>query len=992
MKQKKKLIGGVILVVVIAILAVAGKALYDLMFGGSVTVKSGDVIAAIKACKVPLIVGGIIIVAGIALLIASKIVKEDKTKLILKAQGPVAILLSVVMTVTWICTGVEYSNITAVLSKSKELDDETKGASVDVSEKIAEEGITLLKNEDNALPLKNTKKLNVFGWSSTHPVYAGTGSGATSEDACVSLLQGIEDAGFEVNQDLVDFYNDFCDARPTIGMETEDFTVPEPTIKEYEEKGIFDNAKEYSDTAVVVLSRSGGEGGDLPMSLSKENNYTLSQQGKDIVFSTQEDDLAADKSYLELTNRESAMMDRVCKEFDNVIVVVNSNNTMELGFLDEYDSIKAAIWCPGAGEKGFDALGKILNGEVNPSGHLVDTWVYDLLDTPTSNNFGSYAYEDYADVTGGEEYGAVFVNYVENIYVGYKYWETAAAEGSINYEDKVQFPFGYGLSYTTFEQKITDVQDDGETIKLEVSVTNTGDTAGKDAVELYYTPPYYNGGIEKASTNLVEFAKTDMIEPGETQKIELEVSYEDMASYDSEKIKTENGGYVLESGDYSLNVCDDAHTINDTYSFNVKNDTLYSGENKRSTDETAAENVFDYAKGDVTYLSRKDSFANYEEATAAPTDFSMSAEAKENYTSRVTFNADDYDSDDVEMPVTGADNGLTIQDMTGLDWDDEKWESLLDELSVDELKSLVADAGYHTVAVDSINMGSSNDSDGPAGINSFLTGAVGTSFPVPVMIAATWNTELAYERGQQLGKEGTELGITGWYGPAMDTHRSAFSGRNFEYYSEDGVLSGKMAAQDVKGAQENGLIAFIKHFALNDSETDRTKNIATWTTEQAAREIYLKPFEIAVKEGGARGVMASMNAIGTKWAGSNPELLTDVLRDEWGFVGCVVTDALDSLANYYEDPNEAVRCGVDKMLAFTVDDNFWYDESAGTVTALRNAAHNYLYALANSNAVTKEISTPGWVYALYAADAVLVLIAVAIEINMVRKMKKKEEN
>ena len=767
-----------------------------------------------------------------------------------------------------------------------------------------------------------------------------------------------------------------------------DWTVPQPTMAEYDEKNIFENAEEFSDTALVVLTRSGGEGMDLPDKYSTDCNYNKTQQGGDVIYSTNEDDIDTNKNYLELTNREQEMVDRVTSEFKNVYVVVNSANPMELGWLDDYENIKAAVWCGGAGETGFNALGKVLSGEINPSGRLVDTYVYDLSATPTSNNYGNFTYANSEEITGSEENVAKFVNYVEGIYVGYKFYETAAVEGLIDYDTTVQYPFGYGLSYTTFDESITDIEDDGTNITLEVTVTNTGDVAGKDVAEVYYTPPYYNGGIEKASRNLVEFAKTDILEPGESQTLEISFAYEDMASYDDQV----NKSYVLEHGDYEITLNTDAHTVVDSKTVTVEKDIIYNDENngKRSTDKVAATNQFDDARGKVTYLSRENGFANYEEATAAPGNVEMTEEEMQVYIAKNTFDAADYDDPDAEMPTTGADNGLTIQDMKGLDYDDEKWDKLLDQLTVDEMSTLVADGGFHMVGIDSVNSPETTDCDGPAAISSNFNSSIkGSAFPSAVVIASTWNKELAKERGTQMGKECNELGVTGWYGPAMNIHRSAFSRRNFEYYSEDGTLSGFMGGNEVAGATEQGIMTYVKHFAMNDQETNRTNGLCTWATEQSIREIYLKGFERAFKDGKSLAVMSSFNSIGARWAGSNSSLLQSVLREEWGFHGAVDTDAMDPLADFYMDLNSGIRTGLTHGLSMTGGEGLIENtDQAGTVIALREAAHENLYAVANSNAMDKETGTPDWVKIFIGADvAVLLLLAIG-EYLVIRNYRK----
>ena len=1003
MKNKKRLVPWLIAAVIIAALAVIGKKLYDLMFGGSLAVTTEDLKNGIIACSPAIIFIVVVLIAALIVVVAAGKLKQPKRALV-RAQAPIAILLAITLSVNWVILGVEYSVVNSVFAENVKVSDETMASGRAIADQIASEGIVLLKNDDKALPLSAGTKLNLFGWSSVRPLYGGTGSGDSDTSNAVSLIDGLKHAGFEVNEELVEFYENFRTERPVgtirlreIGSKRGDFTVPEPTIAEYENANIFEDAVAYSDTAVVVVSRTGGEGFDIPQSITGPDEYNAQYGGlaQFYDFTTQAEDLDASKSYLELSNREIAMVDRVCKEFKNVIVVVNSSNAMELGWLDQYDSIKAAVLCGAPGELGFDSLGKILSGEVNPSGHLADTYVYDLLATPTANNFGGFAYDNYAEVTGSQDNRAMFVNYCEGIYVGYKFYETAAAEGLIDYDKVVQYPFGYGLSYTTFDSSIAAVEDDGEKITLDVAVKNTGDTAGKYVAEIFYEPPYYNGGIEKAAANLVQYAKTEILQPGEAQTLKITFRYEDMASYDSNGIKSANGAYVLEAGDYKINLCSDSHTILDTYVAKVDKDVIYDDahDGARSTDQVAATNQLTFAQGDVTYLSRADGFANYAEATAAPANHSLSAQALADYASAATFDAAKYDDPNAVMPTTGANNGLKLADLTGVAYDDPKWEQLLDELTVNDLFSLTADGGYHTVGVESIGLSATEDCDGPTGVHSNYNPAAGPSYPGSVMLACTWNQPLAKARGEQIAKECAEINCAGWYAPAMNIHRSAFGGRNFEYYSECGVLSGLTAAAEVSGATENGLICYVKHFAFNDQDNYRQNNICTWLNEQSAREIYLKAFEQPIKAGGM-GVMTSMNAVGPVWAGGCKALLTNILRDEWGFHGAVITDAV--VSPWYMDGNLAIRTGGTKMLAFNITNEFYRDlNSVGTVTAMRNAAHGTLYALANSFAVTRAVAVPKWVKTTYAVDAVVAIILVAWEVCAIckyRKAKKEDED
>ena len=451
-----------------------------------------------------------------------------------------------------------------------------------------------------------------------------------------------------------------------------------------------------------------------------------------------------------------------------------------------------------------------------------------------------------------------FVNYVEGIYVGYKFYETAADEGLIDYDKEVVYPFGYGLSYTTFTQKMSDITNDGADLKFSVTVTNTGSVAGKDVVEIYSDPPYTNGGIEKASANLLDFAKTDELAPGESETIDFTIPVEELASYDYQN----NGCYVLEAGDYVISTNADSHTALDSKTCTFASDIVYNESNKRGSDEVVATNQFDFAEGEITYLSRADGFANYDEATAAPATYEMSDEVKAGFENCFTYTESGYEKDEdpnAEDITTGAKNGLKLADLRGVDYNDSKWDDLLDEMSIDDLQQTIGFGGYQTAAVDSVGKVRTNDCDGPASINNNFTGVGSVGFPAATLIGMTWSKDLAHDFGDSIGKMANEMNTSGWYGPAMNIHRTAFSGRNFEYYSEDGVLSGAMAASAIAGAQEHGVYAYMKHFALNDQEGNRNCMAATWSNEQAIREIYLKPFEMSVKDADCHAVMSSFN-------------------------------------------------------------------------------------------------------------------------------------
>lgn len=943
-----------------------------------------DVINVLNSCKPYLIALGVVLALAIVVTVACMKLKKPVKKLVRK-EAWIAFLLAVVVIVNLICF-IPMSSMISLAMGNGTITDETSDESTALVQEIAEEGIVLLKN-DGTLPLAADSNLNVFGWASTNPCYGGTGSGALSDAyPTVSLLQGLEDAGFNLNTELSDFYTAYRADRPEVGMWAQDWTLPEPTADSYTDE-MMANAKEFSDTAMVVITRVGGEGADLPTDVSKVT-YTDN--------STEYKDFEAGEHYLQLDRTERDMLDLVCSNFDNVIVVYNGANAMELGFINEYSQIKSAIWCPGTGQSGFEALGEIVAGTVNPSGKTSDTFVADLTATPTWNNFGYFKYDnmdEYAYTSNnfktGEEETALpsFVNYVDGIYVGYRFYETAAAEGLINYDDTVVYPFGCGLSYTTFTQEMGAISEDNGTISFDVTVTNTGDVAGKDVVEVYYNPPYTNGGIEKASANLIQFEKTEVLQPGDSQTITVSFDAEDMASYDTYGA----GCYVLEAGDYQISINSDSHNVIDSQTYTVASTVTYDESNPRSTDETAAVNEFAYAEGDVTYLSRADGFANYADATAAPASMSMSDEAKATFLNNSNYNPEDYNNDSDEMPTTGAKNGIKLADLRGVDYDDAQWDSLLDELTISDMDTMIAIGGYQTSAASSVGKIMTVDCDGPASINNNFTGIGSVGFPSAVMIASTWNKNLALKFGESIGKMADEMEVSGWYAPAMNTHRSAFAGRNFEYYSEDGVLSGYMATNAILGAEEYGVYAYMKHFALNDQETNRTEMLCTWANEQSIREIYLKPFEMSVKEGGAKAVMSSFNYIGTQWAGGTSALCNTVLRDEWGFRGFVLTDYFGVYG--YMDSDMGIRGGTDCMLvAYDTETNHVTDTTSATgVLAMRQACKNIMYTVVNSRAYDPENLTEGlmnWQIMAIVIDVIFAALIIFLEVLAIKGFKK----
>ena len=986
----------------------------------SMGASAADVDNYVHACSGYIYAVFAVLLIVIIAMIAARFAKKGFHHVI-RWNAAMAGLLAIVFIANLVCYGPLKGVLSGVLnSGSTKLSDETLSNSDAIVKELGEEGTVLAKNS-GILPLSSsTTKLNVFGWDSTNPVYSGTGSVGSASSGDVSILQSLQNAGFSTNETLTKMYTDYCDARPYLDMDLQDWTLPEPTVDHYTD-AIMNEAKAFSDTAVIVIGRAGGEGMDLPTDMNAvihgtwnladtvsaaPENYTYTNGT--YTNNGDYDDFEPGQHYLELSVTEKQMVDKVCSEFDKVIVVVNSNNTMELGWVDDYKQIGAVILAPGAGASGFTALGEILNGSVNPSGRTADTYVKDLTDTPYYNNIGNFDYNNVQDIvdanvkTDTSFNGLVsYVNYVEGIYVGYKFYETAAAEGAINYDDKVQYPFGYGLSYTTFTQKIDNFTDNGDSVSFDVNVTNTGDVAGKDVVEVYYTPPYTNGGIEKSSVNLIQYGKTSSLKPGASEVLSFTLNKEDMASYDSNCLKTANGGYVLEAGDYEISIRSDSHTVLDSAAFHVDADIDYS-ETGRSSDGIAANNVFeDYSAGNVTYLSRADGFANYEEATAAPAaeDYAMSDETKAAVAACFYAGYDPtvYDNASDEMPVTGANNGLTLSDLTGKAYDDADWDKLLDQLTVKDMINMICLGDEQTARVDSVGKAATSDCDGTAGLSNFMTGAQGTSFGTEVLMAQTWNTELAYRMGKAMGAEFAEVGSYGWYGPAMDTHRSAFCGRNFEYYSEDGVLAGYFAAAQVSGVATNGVYAYMKHFALNDQETNRLAALMTYSNEQAIREIYLKPFELTIKncDSTSLAVMSSYNWIGTEPSCANSNLLQTVLRDEWGFVGMVITDYDGGFG--YMMADHCVRNGNDLMLGTYVGTglNEFTDLSATSVKAMRQACKNIMYVICNSGNYTVEDPNAGGLNRMdtmfIAIDAITAVITIGLGVYITLRCFKKSK-
>ena len=948
-------------------------------------INMADVMNVIGSLTPYLIAIGVLFALALIITFAvnKKTVKDVATRKIVHSESWLVALVGIVVAVSMMLTGPLSTLLNNATITKYTLSDATVSKANELAKDVQSEAVTLLKNDDSNLPLSG-KKVNVFGWGSTNPVYGGTGSGSMSKQyKTVSLLDGMKQAGLKTNTELSKLYTDYRKDRPEVGMFAQDWTLPEVPAKQYSDKLVSD-AKDFSDEAVVVLTRVGGEGADLPTDM-KAKGITYKNNSKDY------DDFQKGESFLQLSKTERDMIDLVTSNFKKVTLVYNGANTFQFDFLNDYPQIQSVVWCPPAGQTGFSALGEVLAGETNPSGKTSDTFLKDLTKSVSYNNFGKFEYTNMADKAAkykgftGDDVTAIpgFVNYSEGIYVGYKFYETASDEGLINYDDTVAFPFGYGLSYTSFDQKLDSVKYKGGKVTVTATVTNTGDKAGKDVVEVYYNPPYTDGGIEKASKNLAGFEKTKELQPGESQKVTVKFDDDDMASYDYKGAKA----YVLEKGDYDISIQSDSHHVIDHKAITVKDTVTYdSDSNTHNGDKTVATNQFDDVAGDVTYLSRADHFANYKEATAAPTNFKMSDKAKETFYNNSNYDPKKFDKDSDKMPTTGAKNGLKLSDMYGKDYDDADWDKLLDQLTFDDMDNLIANGGYGTQAVKSVGKIQLTDADGPASLNNNFTGVGSIGFPASTAFACTWNKDLAKQFGEMIGDMAHDMHVAGWYAPAMNIHRNAFSGRTFEYFSEDSLLSGVMASSEISGAKSKGVYSFMKHFALNDQETKRTEMLCTWTNEQAMREIYLKPFEMSVKEGGAQAVMSSFNYIGYTYAGASSNLLQTVLRGEWGFKGFVLTDYFGGYG--YQNADQEVRAGNDSMLATTKITNHITDKSATSVKAMRQAAHNILYTAANSWQYANgepKVATPIWKTAMYVAWGVVAVLVIGLEFLTIKR-------
>ncbi|WP_115727976.1 glycoside hydrolase family 3 N-terminal domain-containing protein [Actinomyces culturomici] len=910
--------------------------------------------------------------------------------------------------------------------------DSIKAAEDALDEQIGAEGYVLLKNDDGAMPFDKGTTFSFFSeaskvlGASQSMVSMVTGASGTYD----GLNAAFENAGLKVNTTLEDVYLKGACADYNLGPgsvsfgDDEDFSINECPLDALKSSGALDSAKDT--VPVFVLKRVAGEGRDMPRSMY---NHATSAEDKA-------------RSYLEPDSTEREILQYLNDAYDQVVLVVNTASALELDWVKDYPSITSVLTMPSAGTTGINSFAKIFTGEINPSARTVDTWAADVAASPAAQNFGDYQYVD----ANGKLTKYNYVSYEEGIYVGYKYYETRYEDtvlgqgnaGDFSYADEVVHPFGSGLSYTTFDWSDYALSWDGDVATATLTVTNTGDRAGKDVVELYAQSPYTDydkaNGVEKPAVALVGYAKTDELEPGASQTVEVVFNKDQLKSYDAKGAKT----YILDAGDYYVTAGRDAHAATNNI-LAAKGKTVADGMTDEgdaalvatwtpgnaevdtttyATDSAtgvAVTNRFDDAAGDLAYLTRSDwtgTFPTHDgtpsdqistwgneingtDAEGAPASYLYTKTADEQLLAKLdsTDSGNPVDPATItDAPVYGADNGLTLADLRCAAFDDPKWDDLLDELTPADYDVSIARGGYGTEYLESIGKPFSVDADTAAGlIYGGSRGIGGRMFPTPVVVAQTWNQDIASAYGEMIGNESLIGGANGWYAPSMNIHRSAYSGRNGEYFSEDGYLSGVVAAAEVTGAASKGMFATIKHFALNDQENHRGDrvgqySIATWANEQSIREIYLKPFEMVMKAGTvdlaytscdgstcsrsttsypvAQGVMTGFNRIGATWTGGSYALLTNVVREEWGFNGWILTDNANT--GQFMDAAQMIAAGGDSKLTYNDQSSMWaFDENnAVDYHYGRIAMHHLLYTIANSHVMNGSmpgsIYKPGW--------------------------------
>lgn len=794
--------------------------------------------------------------------------------------------------------------------------DAARAAGYALSAEICDEGFILLKNDDSMLPLEKGAKISVFGDDAYNFVYGGSGSAGADQSGSTGIFEAMEMAGLSYNPEIDKIYRGLGltgeGANSDISGMVVNYVVgdlPEGDWHLLTDDAI-KSAAAYSDTAMLVLSSMEVEGSELSLNLLQPASGG---------------------------NNKAQMIQKVCESFEHVIIIVNSGNVMELGFINEYDSVDAAVWVGSPGSLGCIELMRVLTGEVNPSGHTVDTWPVSIENEPGYITYGNNTYSNIANTLH------VFT-YNEGIYVGYRYYETWFEGDETAYWNNVVFPFGHGLSYTSFEQELLSVKEAGDSVTAQVKVTNSGSVAGKDVVQLYFMAPWSaKSGIEKSVIELAGFAKTAELAPGASETVDVSFKLRDMSSYSKSE-----ACFILEKGDYKIAIGTNVHdaATGDKFETITVTDTV-----KYTTDDTTGAEIrslFDYAQGDsegIVYMSRADkagSFPVKQESFVASDVFAAQLAEYERFES-------DYSALPAQ-PTFGANNGIVLSDLKGLDYDDPMWEQFLDQFTIKELISMQANGGWHTVAVDRLGVPGTTMLDGPSGINSMMKSLGAVAYPMETVISSSWNIDMATKLGAAVGDESNAYGVHNWYAPAMNIHRTSIGGRNNEYYSEDPMLAGAMAAATTKAIQDKNVVAVMKHFVCNDVELNARSNVTVWVDQQALREIYLRPFEVTVKEGGAAGAMSSFSRLGAKWCGGSSELLKDLLRDEWGFRGYVTTDAC---LGGWMNAEVAAKNGNDLMLemgmqnSVTKLNNAYKADPVGMSWALRDCAHDVCYAIVN---------------------------------------------
>lgn len=905
--------------------------------------------------------------------------------------------------------------------------EEVTQASRDLIEEIAASGIVLAHNPQGALPLaSNIRNVTLFGRSSADPILSGSGSGAVDTRTAISPRIGLENAGFNVNPYLYATLADWThmrsgNPRGRAAMDNplaSTFMIGEPTLELYNQ--YIHTFAQYGDAAIVFIGRPGGEGDDLSMSMyGWDDNYTPGQH------------------QLQLNHDERQTIALAQQHFDTVIVVLNISTTFEVGELVDDPNIDAILIAGFPGLTGMNALARILTGDINPSGRTAATWARDFSANPTFVNFGNFNYNnllvDFPTATMDrltfematpawlQSGAAPFVNFAEGIFVGYRWYETAAYEGFLDFEQAVVFPFGHGLSFTEFEWEVVSstVGDLQGNIDITVRVHNTGAVAGRDVVQVYHTAPWDPAlNIEVAHVVLRGFGKTGVIAPGAFYDVHISIPVESLASYDHRNARA----WVMLPGQHQLTVRNNSNRIaagTTPVTFNQPTLHVFEGANARSTDLIPATNLFDDVsgmfvqsptEGRILELSRRDFAGTF---PVAPTpdlfvanDLVVEGFAPWDYQARAArFTG--------TRPATGVHSSLTLADMRGLDFNAPLWDELLDSLTVNEMIELLAFGAYRTAPIASISKPETVDVDGPAGFSSFISELVqGVAYPSQALIAQTWDLELARRQGQMMGNEALHLGVSGWYAPGINLHRSPFGGRNFEYYSEDPFLSGMLATEVSSGLGDFGVYTMLKHFAVNEQEMNRkTNGLANWLTEQALREIYLPAFELPIKNStfevpylvngqrqtrtlGAMGVMSAFTRIGAVWTGGDYRLMQTILRDEWGFEGFVISDF-----NLYPfmSPNQSIYAGTDLTLSL-VGRTFEDTTSAAAVYDMRRATHRVLFGVANSNAMNGiapgsigHFTPPTWmVIQQWGTIAVGVLLA-GTAVLMVQRVRKQTQ-